>query len=142
MTPDMTKADDTNPDGLRIHFEDGLLGFPDTTDYTLSPGPSNGLFWLEGALESDPRFLLADPFVFFEGFELELSADQAARISATDATQVGVLAIAVPSQAGEWTANLQGPLVINVDQAIGAQLVRPGEASVRRAFSPVLAGAA
>ena len=138
----MTKPEDSGAEGLRIRFQDGLLGFPETTEYSLSPGPADGLFWLDGSVESGPRFLLADPFVFFEGFELDLSSDQAARIGADDATQVGVLAIAVPSRGGEWTANLQGPLVINVEKAIGAQLVRPGEASVRCAFSPLLAGAA
>lgn len=126
-----------------IHFPEGLLGFPDTTEYRVTPGPGDGLFWLLAESAEGPRFLLSDPFVFFEGYELELSAEQARRIDADETSQVGVLAITVPSRDEAWTANLQGPIVVNVEKGVGAQLVVPGdEPALRRPFRPRLVPAA
>ncbi len=126
-----------------IRFPQGLLGFPDILEYELGPGPGEGLYWLVGSGEETPRFLVSDPFAFFEGYELDLTPEQARSIEADDASQVGVLAITVPSREGAWTANLQGPIVINAAKGIAAQLVLPGdEPGLRRPFQPVLVSAA
>ena len=127
-----------------IHFPEGLLGFPHTHQYQLALGPGEGLFWLIGIEPDDPTFLVGDPFRFFEGFSVELSQDQQARIGADDRTEVAVLAITVPGANGAtWTANTQGPIVINVTKGVGAQLVLTNESeALRRPFHPILAAKA
>ena len=77
----------------RIRFPGGLLGFPDTQEYHLAEGPGDGLFWLLAGDGQGPSFLLSDPFVFFEGYTLDLTPGQAAQIEAEEMSQVGVLAI-------------------------------------------------
>jgi len=124
-----------------IEFPDGLLGFPDTTIYRLTDGPSDGLYWLVGLETDDPTFLVGDPFVFFDGYSVDLSPEQATRVSANALSQVAVLTITVPGS-GEhpWTANTQGPIVINVERALGAQLVLTDQdEGLRRPFDPQLA---
>ena len=127
---------------VTIHFPGGLLGFPEIHDYVLLDGPSEGLFWLVGDGEQAPRFLLNDPFVFFEGYSLELSPEQTGLIEVEESSTVAVLAITIPSSDAPWTANLQGPVVINVEKAIGAQIVLPGsQPGVRQPFQPKLTAA-
>jgi flagellar assembly factor FliW len=121
-----------------IRFPDGLLGFPDTTAYRLADGPSEGLYWLVGLDSSDPTFLVGDPFVFFDGYRVELSQDQAQRVSADELSQIAVLAITVPGTGEDpWTANTQGPIVINVEKSLGVQLVLTDQNDgLRRPFRP------
>ena len=139
--PDATTSAATLP-AVTIRFPDGLLGFPDIHDYVLLDGPSDGLLWLVGDGEHAPRFLLSDPFAFFEGYSLDLSPEQAGRVDAEESSTVAVLAITTPSSDAPWTANLQGPVVINVDKGLGAQIVLPGsQPGVRQPFQPNLSAA-
>lgn len=127
-----------------VDFPDGLLGFPHTKRYHLVTGPGDGLYWLVGLESDEPTFLLSDPFTFFPGYAVELSAEQKARIDAHDASSVAVFAITVPGRDGvPWTANTQGPIVINVDSGRGAQLVLTNDPDgLRRPFVPQLLRAA
>lgn len=135
----------TNPataqpmDGI-IRFPEGLLGFPETQEYRLAEGPGEGLFWLVAADGAGPSFLLSDPFLFFDGYSLVLNDAQSQKIGGTSASNVAVLAITVPGSGGDpWTANLRGPVVINVADSVGAQLVLTDEtADLRRPFVPEL----
>lgn len=127
---------------VTIHFPDGLLGFPEVHDYLLLDGPSDGLLWLVGDGDRAPRFLLSDPFEFFDGYSLDLTPEQTRRIEAEESSTVAVLAITIPSTDEPWTANLQGPLVINADKGLGAQIVLPGsQPGVRQPFQPKLTAA-
>ncbi len=141
--PTEPRLERDTPTRGKIRFPRGLLGFPDVTEYRLVQGPADGLFWLVAEASDAPRFLLSDPFVFFEGLGLDVSPAQARQIEAHDAADVAVLAITVPDvETGVWTANLQGPVVINVHKALGAQLVLSDQSlGVKRPFSPSLASA-
>lgn len=120
-----------------ICFPRGLVGFPAARAYRLEGGPGSGLFWLVGADEDSPTFLLSDPFVYFEGYSVELTPEQLESIEADHASQIVVLSISVPSGTTDWTANLLGPVVINVEKGIGAQvLLSDQSAGVRSPFRP------
>jgi flagellar assembly factor FliW len=135
--PEKLPTSHPTADGL-IEFPDGLLGFPSTKRYQLAVGPGEGLFWLLGLGAGDPSFLVSDPFTYFDGYSVDLTTDQTSRIAADHQSQVAVLAIAVPGPAGSaWTANTQGPIVINVEKGIGAQLVLTDQTdALRRPFRP------
>lgn len=121
-----------------IVFQGGLLGFPDFVKYSLTEGPGDGLFWLISE-DGGPTFLVSDPFTYIDGYSLDLSPEQAARIQADALGEVAVLAISVPHAENPWTANLQGPIVINAARRVGTQLVLPGsEPGVRVPFEPKL----
>ncbi len=121
-----------------VWFPRGLLGFADVREYRISDGPGTGLFWLTGLSPGAPTFLLTDPFVYFDGLALDLSRAQVEEIEAEQPTEVAVLAVTVPnSETGTWTANLQGPVVINVARALGTQVVLSDESlGVNRPFRP------
>ena len=124
--------------GVALHFPHGLVGFPDERDYQLLESTRTGLYWLRSQVDDAPHFLLADPFRFFEGYSFDLAPPQAEELGASSSSEVGVLVITVPDpETGVWTANLQGPLVMNVARGVGAQVVLPDHSlGVRRRFRP------
>lgn len=125
-------------DGV-IHFPKGLLGFPHVSQYRLAEGPGAGLYWLSGTDPGAPSFLLSDPFVYFQDLSLELTSTHVDQIEAGDSSDVAVLAVTVPNRdTGTWTANLQGPVVVNVAKGLGAQVILPDQSlGVRREFRPM-----
>jgi flagellar assembly factor FliW len=139
MTDLTTRSRATERPGT-IRFPSGLLGFPEVTEYQLSEGPGVGLFWLDGEGPDSPSFLLSDPFVYFDGLNLDFSPVQTEQIEAHESSQVAVLAITVPNgETKQWTANLQGPILINLERALAAQVVMTDPSlGVRRSFRPRL----
>lgn len=120
-----------------LFFEHGIAGFADCTRWILVDGTRPGTAWLQSADVSTLAFLLVDPFVFFDGFSVELSPLDIRRLRADDATQLAVFAIVTfPASRGTpATANLQGPIVINVAKRRAAQIVLgDGPWSVRQPF--------
>lgn len=108
-----------------IEFGDGLLGFPECRTWALLRGTKDGTAWLQSADHSALVFLLVDPFVFFEGYSAELSDAELRRLRAKDAGEIAVFAIVtLPSPGHETcTANLQGPVVLNLAARRGIQVV-------------------
>ncbi len=130
-------ATPSHPDGV-VRFPHGLLGFPDVCEYRLSEGPGTGLFWLSGLKPGAPSFLLSDPVLYFGDLSLELSNSHVDEIEAAAPSEVAVLAVTTPNrETGTWTANLQGPVVINVAKGLGTQVVLADQSlGVKRPFKP------
>lgn len=105
-----------------LTFPRGLLGFPECRSFVLLPSERTHVYWLQSMDYSSLAFLLVDPFIFFEGYTLDLGATD---LHATSPDEVSVLAIVtLPGAAGELpTANLQGPVVINPTRGEGSQVV-------------------
>ncbi len=104
-----------------VNFPEGLPGFDQYRDFRLSSGPGAGLYWLSGVGPNAPRFLLSDPFMFFDNFEFELPESSRTVLDARDSSDVVALTITTPSPEGDWTVNLCGPLVLNLSQGLGTQ---------------------
>jgi flagellar assembly factor FliW len=100
----------------RIDFPQGLIGFPACHRFVLVRAERDGLFWLQSAEHGSLTFLLVDPFLFFPGYEVEVPPPDLAELGAGEEGDVAVLAIVtLPRGPGELpTANLQGPLVLNL----------------------------
>ncbi len=107
-----------------ISMPDGLFGFPTCTRFALLPAGREGFFWLQSAEQPGVAFLIVDPFLYFGGYTVDLTAPVLQRLDTSEPTQVNVYTIVtLPSAAGEATANLQGPLVFNVAARHGFQAV-------------------
>jgi len=121
-----------------IAFEDGILGFPACHGWILIDGAKPGTAWLQSVDYAQLVFLLVDPFVHFDGFTADLSTNELRRLDAREPGQIALFAIVTlpASRSGEATANLQGPIVVNVHSRRGAQVVL-GESqwSVRQPLS-------
>jgi flagellar assembly factor FliW len=110
--------------GELLDFADGIFGFPDCHRFALVATEREGMYWLQSADHSTLAFLLIDPFLHFEGFEVELGAAERAELGADEPADVAILSIVTlpPSRAERPTANLQGPLAVNLRTRRALQL--------------------
>jgi flagellar assembly factor FliW len=120
-----------------IVFEAGIAGFRQCTQWILIDGERPGTAWLQSADQGSLAFLLVDPFLFFDGYSVDLSPHDARQLQAENAAQLAVFAIVtIPAKSTDVaTANLQGPIVINVARRRAAQIVlNDGPWGVRQPF--------
>lgn len=118
-----------------LEFRDGLLGFSLFRRWLLIEGKKPGTAWLQSADHGALAFMLVDPFQAFDGYTAHLGPAEIERLGAQDPSLIAVFAIVtLPSEdAPEATANLRGPVVINVSARVGAQIVASeGTWSVRQ----------
>lgn len=129
--------------GQPILFATGLLGFPEAKHYRLEAADVPGFYWLRSEEHAPLAFVLVDPFQVIEGYSVDVPTQEAEALGVTGPDQVAVLAIAtVPRKPGEmWTANLQGPVAVNLSSGLGVQFVRSEAPGVRTPFRPAVTGA-
>ena len=106
-----------------ISFPRGLLGFPSYERYALiQAGEDNYFFWLQCVDEPTLAFVVADPSIFFKGYDVPLKEETRQELDLTDDAFAQVFVIC--NKVDEWlTGNLLGPLVVNAANRTGQQVV-------------------
>ncbi len=108
-------------------FAQGLLGFPNSSTYVVVEVEDSPYFWLQSVDEDDVAFLATSPFLFFPGYDLVLGDEEQRSLGVDDPEQVEVLTLLTVHRAGEQpesiTANLLGPIVVNIESRKALQLV-------------------
>lgn len=106
-----------------ITFPNGLLGFPKYTQYVLiQPSEDSLFYWMQSIQAEDLAFIVTDPSLFVSSYKVPLKQDQMDGLGIRTMEDAQVFVI-VNKRDNMLTGNLQGPLVVHVDQLIGAQLV-------------------
>ncbi len=120
-----TKAVRHSPSGkTSLRFPQGLYGFEEYTDFTLCGSEYDPFMWLQSDTDKTLSFLVVDPFLFFPDYELDVDDENVKYIGVQNACDVSVLAIVtLPKKGSPITVNLQGPLVINMRNGQGKQIV-------------------
>lgn len=127
---------DVDADEL-IEFPAGMFGFPECRSFVLLPAEREGLFWLQSTEHSTLAFLLMDPFRYFPGYAVELPAGDQRELKVREESDVAILAVVTlpRSQQEKPTANLQGPVAVNLRGRVGKQLaLSDSDHGVRRKF--------
>ncbi len=109
-----------------IRFKGGLPGFPEQERYALVQwGDEGSPFSLLRSLDVDDlSFVVVPPALFFPDYEPVIHDDTASAIGIETAEDAMVLTIVtVRRPVTESTANLLGPLVVNVHDLVGIQAV-------------------
>jgi flagellar assembly factor FliW len=108
-----------------FHFPEGLHGFEQHQEYVLVPAPREGFWWLQSAEEPGLAFLLTDPFRAYSGYEVDLGVGDTTflEIERADDTLVLTVVTLPANRQGQATTNLRGPLVLNVRNRKGRQVV-------------------
>jgi flagellar assembly factor FliW len=108
---------------LCVRFPDGLLGFAGERRFVLLPAAADGVYWLQSVEEPGLAFLVADPFPAYPGYAVDLEDDDPALGAATPPLVLAIVTLPRPGVPGGATANLRGPLVIDLEGRTGRQLV-------------------
>ncbi len=111
-----------------FRFPQGIFGFPDCSSFVLLGAGRAGLYWLQSAEFSSLTFLVVDPFPLFPGYSVELSEGDTTDLEVEGPDEVSILAIVtLPGSTDEMpTANLQGPLALNMRTRTARQIVLEG----------------
>ena len=106
-----------------ITFPTGLLGFSSYTSFVLlQPDEQGVFFWLQSTEAPDLAFVVTDPSLWIPDFQANIRKDQMEELGMAKLEDAQVLVI-VNKRDEALTANLQGPLVVNVEGRAGMQLV-------------------
>ena len=110
-----------------ITFPHGLLGFPEHKQFALiQTGEENYFFWLQSVDEPNLAFVVADPTIFFKGYEVPLREEtrQDIQLGEGEMAEAAVQMFVICNKVGEWlTGNLLGPLVVNSANRLAQQVV-------------------
>ena len=118
----------TGPDA-HFEFPAGLFAFESCRRFALVPSGRDGLWWLQSVEHPALTFLLADPFRFYPGYEVQVPPTELAQLGdpAEGALAVFVI-VTLPHAEGEGaTANLRAPVLLDAARRIGRQVVLPDD---------------
>ncbi|MBI9016607.1 MAG: flagellar assembly protein FliW [Phycisphaerae bacterium] len=124
MRVNTTRFGEIEIDQQRImNFPKGVLGFPDNSLYALLQTNNDGsFFWLQSIERPELAFVVCDPVLFIPDYQVPVKGDELQQID-LDSLKNAQILIIVNKVGKSLTGNLQGPLVINVNNRQGKQLV-------------------
>ena len=117
------------PEELVVQFPEGLPGFEDQKQFAFLPytvDEDNSPFaYMQSVQDPDLTLLLADPFLFFKHYSLNLNDEDAAQLGLSDSEETaGVYGVvAVPEKIDQMTVNLVAPIVVNWKEQKGMQII-------------------
>lgn len=111
-----------------ITFPGGIIGFPDLKRFTLlhdeDRGVSAGIRWLQSLEEPGFAMPVMDPLVVKADYNPEIDDELLTGIGEVTADNLLVLVtVRVPSDLTQMSVNLQGPIIINVDERKACQII-------------------
>lgn len=106
-----------------ITFPAGLLGFSEYTRYALLQPDDDGVFfWLQSLDAPDLAFVVTDPSLWVSNYEATIRREQMQELDLEKLEDAQVFVI-VNKYDRTLTVNLQGPLVVNLQNLTAMQLV-------------------
>jgi flagellar assembly factor FliW len=109
-----------------ISFPEGLPGFEEEKEFIIinNEDEENPFCWLQSVKNPDLAFVIVDPFFVFSDYSVDLSKTVQEKLKIKDEKDVAVYSIVVvPEDLKKMTANLLGPIVINVRERLGKQVI-------------------
>jgi flagellar assembly factor FliW len=105
-----------------VNFPEGLLGFPEIKRYVVMDYKDTCLKWLQAVDDPDIAFIVAPPEAVGSGIEVVIDTAALTAIGLGDDKDLALLYI-LRVQDGKTIINSEGPLAINTEKMLGAQLV-------------------
>lgn len=110
-----------------IHMAEGLLGFEELKRYFIvDPSDDTMILWLQSIDRPDIAFPILEPKVFRPDYHVRLSANELRFLKLESVSKGDTLVysvLTIPEDPRNMTANLKAPIVINVKESTGRQVV-------------------
>ena len=115
-----------------ITFPGGIIGFPDMKNFTLifdeEKGTNAGIRWMQSLDEASFALPVMDPLVVKEDYNPEVEDELLKGIGNIGPDNLLVLVtVTVPADLKKMSVNLQGPIIINVDERKACQVIVDSE---------------
>lgn len=109
-----------------LFFPQGILGFGDLKRYVILDHDREVPFkWMQAVDDPDVAFVVTDPQWIIPGYRVVIQQEVLAELKPRRVEDLIVLVIlTIPPEAPEKaTANLQGPIIVNVENRLAKQVV-------------------
>ncbi|MCR4705191.1 MAG: flagellar assembly protein FliW [Lachnospiraceae bacterium] len=110
-----------------IHFENGIVGFPDLTDFALihDAERTNGIIrWLQSFQEPNFAMPVMDPLLVKKDYNPQVEEELLKSIGKLDDEEIFVLVtVTVPENIKDISVNLRAPIVIHASNCKAAQII-------------------
>jgi len=114
-----------------IHFPNGIIGFPDLTEFTLIHDEEKGtdsIHWLQSLQEPAFAMPVMDPLLVKEDYNREVDDELLKILGDWEHDELLVLVtVTVPQELEKMTVNLKGPILINGKNRKACQVIVEGE---------------
>ncbi|WP_367643855.1 flagellar assembly protein FliW [Brevibacillus brevis] len=107
----------------KLFFEDGIPGFSHLQFFQLLQEEESPFFIIQSTEEKEVGFWVVDPFSFFPEYEFELSDVAKNALHVDEESQLGVFTIVTLRGNNEATVNLKAPIVVNLSNRMGRQVI-------------------
>lgn len=108
-----------------ILLPQGLIGFPELSRYVLLDHDKESPFkWLQSLDDGAIAFVLINPLLFYPGYSVEVTEAEVSDLGLTrEEDAVISVIITMPTNPQNMTANLKAPLVFNLQNRKGKQII-------------------
>ncbi len=115
-----------------ITFEKGIIGFPELKRFTLihdeEKGTNVGIRFLQSIEEPAFALPVMDPLIVRPDYAPEVDDELLGNMGELTEENILVLVtVTVPSDLTKMSVNLQGPIVVNVDERKACQIIVEGD---------------
>lgn len=111
-----------NSDQLFL-FPQGLIGMETLRQWALLPDPQNpSVAWLQSASRGDRAIALISPRAFFDSYRVHVTRRELECLHMKAGTELYIMTT-VSGHVGKLTTNLRAPLILNLDQRLGCQII-------------------
>jgi flagellar assembly factor FliW len=109
----------------RIFFPEGVLGFSENKWFSLiDPGDDTLILWLQSLDNPNLALPVLEPKIFKPDYSVRLSAAELRVLKLDNVNQSAVFSVlTIPEEITEMSANLKAPVVINLREQLGRQVV-------------------
>lgn len=114
-----------------IQFPNGIIGFPELTEFTLVHDEEKGtdsIHWLQSIQEPAFAMPVMDPLIVCPDYNPEAD-DELLNVLGTIVPEelLVLVTVTVPSDLTKMSVNLRGPIVINAAEKKATQIIVEGE---------------
>ena len=114
-----------------IEFPNGIIGFPDLTDFTLVHDEDKGtgsIHWLQSIQEPAFAMPVMDPLIVYPDYNPEVDDELLSILGEIVPEELLVLVtVTVPKDLTKMSVNLKGPIVINAARKKALQVIVEGD---------------
>lgn len=112
-----------------IKMERGMIGFPELNHFALIYDEEKGqkessIMWLQSMDDTDIAFPVMDPHAVKEDYNPNVSEEIVGPLGElTDENTYVLVTVTVPKNIEEFSVNLKAPIVVNMDNLKGMQII-------------------
>lgn len=108
-----------------INMPEGIIGFPELNQFVLLDHDKDSPFkWLQAVSDAEMAFVVISPLAFRPDYMVEVSEEEVSLLRLTSAEHAVIsVIVTIPMDPKKMSANLKAPLVFNLKNKIGKQVI-------------------